>query len=82
MLALGASAVAIHGHGGDHRRRLHLLHAVPVGNCVVGIATQDPEHEARYQIDVQLKAIARFFEVGAGRSRDRCRARLRRLPRI
>ena len=34
-----------------------------VGNCVVGIATQDPEHEARYKIDVQAKAIARFFEV-------------------
>jgi glutamate synthase domain-containing protein 2 len=33
-----------------------------VGNCVVGIATQDPGHEARYQIDVQAAAIARYLE--------------------
>jgi glutamate synthase domain-containing protein 2 len=33
-----------------------------VGNCVVGIATQDPEHEARYQVDLQAAAIGRFLE--------------------
>lgn len=33
-----------------------------VGNCVVGIATQDPEHEARYQTELQAQAIHRFLE--------------------
>jgi len=33
-----------------------------VGNCVVGIATQDPEHEARYKLDLQAQAIHRFLE--------------------
>ena len=33
-----------------------------VGTCVVGIATQDPEHEARYDIDREAENIHRFFE--------------------
>ncbi len=33
-----------------------------VGHCVVGIATQDPEHEKRYQIDPEALNIHRFLE--------------------
>ena len=33
-----------------------------VGQCVVGIATQDPEHEKRYDIDVEAWNIHRFLE--------------------
>ena len=33
-----------------------------VGTCVVGIATQDPEHEKRYDIDREADNIHRFLE--------------------
>ena len=33
-----------------------------VGTCVVGIATQDPEHEKRYDIDREARNIHRFLE--------------------
>jgi len=33
-----------------------------VGTCPVGIATQDKEHEARYDIDLQSQNIHRYFE--------------------
>ena len=33
-----------------------------VGQCVTGIATQDPEHEKRYKPDVEAQNINRFFE--------------------
>ncbi len=33
-----------------------------VGQCVVGIATQDPEHEKRYDVDVESWNIHRFLE--------------------
>ena len=33
-----------------------------VGQCVTGIATQDPEHEARYQPEVESQNIHRFLE--------------------
>ena len=33
-----------------------------VGQCVVGIATQDPEHEKRYNIDAEALNIHRFLE--------------------
>lgn len=61
-LALGASAVgmataALIAGGCISCMQCH------VGNCVVGIATQDPEHEARYKVETQANAIARFFEV-------------------
>ncbi len=61
-LALGANAVALGtatliAGGCISCMQCH------VGNCVVGIATQDPEHEARYNIDMQAKAMGRFFEV-------------------
>jgi glutamate synthase domain-containing protein 2 len=33
-----------------------------VGTCVTGIATQDPEHEKRYQASVEAQNIHRFLE--------------------
>ena len=33
-----------------------------IGQCVTGIATQDPEHEKRYNIPVEAQNIHRFFE--------------------
>ncbi|MCH8999835.1 MAG: alpha-hydroxy-acid oxidizing protein [Proteobacteria bacterium] len=33
-----------------------------VGQCVTGIATQDPEHEARYKPQVEAQHIHRFLE--------------------
>jgi len=33
-----------------------------VGQCVTGIATQDPAHEQRYKADVEAQNIHRFFE--------------------
>lgn len=33
-----------------------------VGQCVTGIATQDPEHEKRYKPEVEAQNIHRFFE--------------------
>lgn len=60
-LALGASAVAM-GTAALIAGGCISCMQCHVGNCVVGIATQDPEHEERYQIDVQAKAIARFLE--------------------
>jgi methylamine---glutamate N-methyltransferase subunit C len=61
-LALGADAVAM-GTAAIIAGGCISCMQCHVGNCVVGIATQDPEHEARYQIDLQAAAIARFFEV-------------------
>ncbi|MBL8573985.1 MAG: alpha-hydroxy-acid oxidizing protein [Hyphomicrobiaceae bacterium] len=60
-LALGASAVAM-GTAAIIAGGCISCMQCHVGNCVVGIATQDPEHEARYKIDVQAAAIGRFFE--------------------
>ncbi|MCW2315620.1 glutamate synthase domain-containing protein 2/formylmethanofuran dehydrogenase subunit C [Rhodoblastus acidophilus] len=60
-LALGASAVAM-GTAALIAGGCISCMQCHVGNCVVGIATQDPEHEERYKIDVQAKAIARYFE--------------------
>jgi glutamate synthase domain-containing protein 2 len=33
-----------------------------VGQCVVGIATQDPEHEKRYDVEAESWHIHRFLE--------------------
>jgi glutamate synthase domain-containing protein 2 len=33
-----------------------------IGQCVTGIATQDPEHEARYKPEVEARNIHRFLE--------------------
>ena len=60
-LALGASAVAM-GTAALIAGGCISCMQCHVGNCVVGIATQDPEHEMRYKIDVQAKAIARYLE--------------------
>ena len=60
-LALGADAVAfgtstIIAGGCIACMQCH------VGQCVTGIATQDPEHEARYEPEVEAKNIHRFLE--------------------
>ena len=60
-LALGADAVAfgtstIIAGGCIACMQCH------VGKCVTGIATQDPEHEQRYQPDVEAQNIHRFLE--------------------
>ena len=33
-----------------------------IGQCVTGIATQDPVHEARYQVEVEAQNIHRYLE--------------------
>ncbi|HCY13695.1 MAG TPA: glutamate synthase, partial [Gammaproteobacteria bacterium] len=33
-----------------------------VGQCVTGIATQDPAHEQRYRVDIEAHNIHRFLE--------------------
>jgi glutamate synthase domain-containing protein 2 len=60
-LALGADAVgfgtsAIIAGGCIACMQCH------VGQCVTGIATQDPEHEARYKPEVEARNIHRFLE--------------------
>jgi formylmethanofuran dehydrogenase subunit C len=60
-LALGASAVAM-GTAALIAGGCISCMQCHVGNCVVGIATQDPNHEARYKIDRQALAIHRFLE--------------------
>lgn len=56
-----------------------------VGQCVTGIATQDPEHEKRYKANVEAQNIHRFLEsvrwqiasithaLGYGSTTDLCR---------
>ena len=60
-LALGASAVAM-GTAALIAGGCISCMQCHVGNCVVGIATQDPEHEARYALDRQAEAIHRYLE--------------------
>ena len=60
-LALGAGAVAM-GTAALIAGGCISCMQCHVGNCVTGIATQDPEHEARYKLDVQAQAIHRFLE--------------------
>jgi glutamate synthase domain-containing protein 2 len=60
-LALGAKAVgmgtsAIIAGGCISCLQCH------VGTCVTGIATQDPEHEKRYNVPVEAQNIHRFLE--------------------
>ena len=33
-----------------------------IGQCVTGIATQDPEHEKRYKPEVEARNIHRYLE--------------------
>lgn len=60
-LALGANAVAM-GTAALIAGGCISCMQCHVGNCVVGIATQDPEHEARYNTEIQAQAMHRFFE--------------------
>ena len=60
-LALGASAVAM-GTAALIAGGCIACMQCHVGNCVVGIATQDPEHERRYDTQKQAQAIHRFLE--------------------
>ena len=60
-LALGAGAVAM-GTAALIAGGCISCMQCHVGNCVTGIATQDPEHEARYKLDIQALAIHRFLE--------------------
>ncbi len=60
-LALGASAVAM-GTSALIAGGCIACMQCHVGNCVVGIATQDPEHESRYKTEQQAQAIHRFLE--------------------
>lgn len=60
-LALGAGAVAM-GTAALIAGGCISCMQCHVGNCVVGIATQDTEHEARYKTELQAQAIHRFLE--------------------
>jgi methylamine---glutamate N-methyltransferase subunit C len=60
-LALGASAVAVGTSALIAGGCISCLQC-HVGNCVVGIATQDPEHERRYNISTEARNIHHFLE--------------------
>ena len=60
-LALGADAVAV-GTSAIIAGGCIACMQCHVGSCVVGIATQDPEHEKRYDTNVEAMNIHRFLE--------------------
>ncbi|MGH6720102.1 MAG: glutamate synthase-related protein [Alphaproteobacteria bacterium] len=60
-LALGASAVGL-GTGAIIAGGCIACLQCHVGSCVVGIATQDPEHERRYNVPVEARNIHRYLE--------------------
>jgi glutamate synthase domain-containing protein 2 len=60
-LALGADAVAF-GTSALIAGGCIACMQCHVGQCVTGIATQDPEHEARYNPEVESRNIHRFLE--------------------
>lgn len=60
-LALGAHAVAL-GTGAIIAGGCIACLQCHVGSCVVGIATQDPEHEKRYNVPVEAQNIHRYLE--------------------
>jgi glutamate synthase domain-containing protein 2 len=60
-LALGASATAV-GTSAIIAGGCIACLQCHVGSCVVGIATQDPEHEKRYNIPVEAMNIHRYLE--------------------
>jgi glutamate synthase domain-containing protein 2/formylmethanofuran dehydrogenase subunit C len=60
-IALGAEAVAL-GTGAIIAGGCIACLQCHVGQCVVGIATQDPEHEKRYNIPVEAQNIYRYLE--------------------
>ncbi len=60
-LALGADAVAF-GTSALIAGGCIACMQYHVGQCVTGIATQDPEHEARYKPEIESRNIHRFLE--------------------
>jgi len=60
-IALGADAVAV-GTGAIIAGGCIACMQCHVGSCVVGIATQDPEHEKRYNTQVEAHNIHRYLE--------------------
>jgi glutamate synthase domain-containing protein 2 len=60
-LALGAHAVAL-GTSAIIAGGCIACLQCHVGTCVTGIATQDPEHEKRYNVPVEAQNIHRFLE--------------------
>ncbi len=60
-LALGADAVGV-GTGAIIAGGCIACLQCHVGQCVVGIATQDPEHEKRYNVPVEAQNIHRYLE--------------------
>ncbi len=60
-LALGADAVAV-GTSAIIAGGCIACMQCHVGSCVVGIATQDPEHEKRYNTAVEAQNIHRYLE--------------------
>ena len=60
-IALGAHAVAV-GTSAIIAGGCIACLQCHVGSCVVGIATQDPEHEKRYDIDIESWNIHRYLE--------------------
>lgn len=60
-IALGADAVAV-GSGAIIAGGCIACMQCHVGSCVVGIATQDPEHEKRYNTPVEAMNIHRYLE--------------------
>ena len=60
-IALGADAVAV-GTSAIIAGGCIACMQCHVGSCVVGIATQDPEHEKRYNTQVEARNIHRYLE--------------------
>jgi glutamate synthase domain-containing protein 2 len=60
-IALGAHAVAL-GTGAIIAGGCIACLQCHIGQCVVGIATQDPEHEKRYNVPVEAQNIHRYLE--------------------
>lgn len=61
MLALGASCTSV-GTSAIIAGGCIACMQCHVGSCPVGIATQDKEHEARYDLDLQAENMHRYFE--------------------
>lgn len=61
MLALGADCISV-GTAAIIAGGCIACMQCHVGSCPVGIATQDPSHEGRYDIDRQANNMHRFFE--------------------
>lgn len=61
MLALGAACTSV-GTSAIIAGGCIACMQCHVGSCPVGIATQDKEHEARYDMDLQAENMHRYFE--------------------